>query len=168
MLIIEVKKITNTADLAQIIEKSKKKNFSSKINPCTKTFQALRIFVNKEITELINGVISATKKLKPGGKILIISFHSIEDKIVKYFFSNFSNNKSKPSRYFPESKDFKSILFEDYKNKVLKPTKEEIIKNSRSRSAKLRFATRSKNKFEYPKDLIKKFKRYLDLEAINV
>jgi len=162
------KKITNTADLAQIIEKSKKKNFSSKINPCTKTFQALRIFVNKEITELINGVISATKKLKPGGKILIISFHSIEDKIVKYFFSNFSNNKSKPSRYFPESTGLKSILFEDYKNKVLKPTKEEIIKNSRSRSAKLRFAIRSKNKFEYPNDFIKKFKRYLDLEAINV
>ena len=162
------KKITNTADLAQIIEKSKKKNFSSKINPCTKTFQALRIFVNKEITELINGVISATKKLKPGGKILIISFHSIEDKIVKYFFSNFSNNKSKPSRYLPESTGLKSSLFEDYKNKVLKPTKEEIIKNSRSRSAKLRFAIRSKNKFEYPNDFIKKFKRYLDLEAINV
>ena len=162
------KKITNTADLVQIIEKSKKKNFSSRINPCTKTFQALRIFVNKEITELINGVISATKKLKPGGKILIISFHSIEDKIVKYFFNNFSNNKSKPSRYFPESKDFKSILFQDYKNKTLKPTQEEIIKNSRSRSAKLRFATRSENKFEYPKDFIKKFKRYLDLEAINV
>ncbi|MDC2986925.1 16S rRNA (cytosine(1402)-N(4))-methyltransferase RsmH [Candidatus Pelagibacter bacterium] len=162
------KKISNTADLVQIIEKSKKKNFSSRINPCTKTFQALRIFVNKEITELINGVISATKKLKPGGKIIIISFHSIEDKIVKYFFSNFSNNKSKPSRYFPESKDFKSILFQDYKNKTLKPTKEELIKNSRSRSAKLRFATRSENKFEYPKDFIKKFKRYLDLEAINV
>ena len=162
------KKITNTADLAQIIEKSKKKNFSSKINPCTKTFQALRIFVNKEITELINGVISATKKLKPGGKILIISFHSIEDKIVKYFFSNFSNNKSKPSRYLPESTGLKSSLFEDYKNKVLKPTKEEIIKNSRSRSAKLRFAIRSKNKFEYPNDFIKRFKRYLDLEAINV
>ena len=162
------KKISNTADLAQIIEKSKKKKFSGKINPCTKTFQALRIFVNKEITELINGVISATKKLKPGGKILIISFHSIEDKIVKYFFSNFSNNKSKPSRYLPESTGLKSSLFEDYKNKVLKPTKEEIIKNSRSRSAKLRFAIRSKNKFEYPNDFIKKFKRYLDLEAINV
>ncbi len=162
------KKITNTADLVQIIEKSKKKNFSKKINPCTKTFQALRIFVNKEITELINGVISATKKLKPGGKILVISFHSIEDKIVKYFFSNFSNNKSKPSRYLPENTDSKNILFDDYKNKVLKPTKEEIIKNNRSRSAKLRFATRSKNKFEYPKGFIKKFKRYLDLEAINV
>ena len=106
--------------------------------------------------------------MKPGGKILIISFHSIEDKIVKYFFSNFSNNKSKPSGTSLESTDIKSILFEDYKNKTLKPTKEELIKNSRSRSAKLRFATRSKNKFEYPKDFIKKFKRYLDLEAINV
>ena len=84
------KKITKVDELVKIIEKSKRKNFSKKINPSTKTFQALRIFVNKEITELITGIISATKLLKPGGKILIVSFHSIEDKIVKYFFSNFS------------------------------------------------------------------------------
>merc|ERR1711966_176465 len=96
------KKIIKVKDLVKIIEKSKKKLYASKINPCTKTFQALRIFVNKEITELVNGIINATKVLKPGGKILIISFHSIEDKIVKYFFRNFSINKSKPSRYFPE------------------------------------------------------------------
>ena len=70
----------------EIIERSKRKNYLSKINPCTKTFQALRIFVNKEITELIKGIISATKKLKPGGKILVISFHSLEDKIIKFFF----------------------------------------------------------------------------------
>ena len=61
-------KITRVDELVKIIEKSKKKKFSSKINPCTKTFQALRIFVNKEITELINGIINATKLLKPGGK----------------------------------------------------------------------------------------------------
>ena len=54
-----------------------------------------------------------------------------------------------------------------YKNKLLRPSKQEIIKNSRSRSAKLRFAIRSKNKFEYPLDLKKKFKKYLDIEAIN-
>ena len=162
------KRITSTSTLVQIIEKSKKKNFFSKINPCTKTFQALRIFVNKEITELINGIISATKVLKPGGKILVISFHSIEDKIVKYLFTKFSKNKAKPSRYFPDNKNDTSVLFDEYKNKVLRPTKKEIDNNSRSRSAKLRFATRSKNNFEYPNDLIKKFKRYLDLEEINV
>ena len=162
------KKITKVQDLVQIIEKSKKKNYSSKINPCTKTFQALRIFVNKEITELINGIINATKILKPGGKILIVSFHSIEDKIVKYFFNNFSTNKSKPSRYLPEDDYSKIALFEEYKNKILKPTKKEINQNNRSRSAKLRYAIRSKNKFIYPNELTKKFKKYLDLEAINV
>ena len=163
-----LKKIINTADLVKIIEKSKKKKFSNKINPCTKTFQALRIFVNKEITELINGVVNATKKLKPGGKILVVSFHSIEDRIVKFFFSNFSKNKSRPSRYLPENEIVKHALFDEYKNKVYRPTKQEIEKNNRSRSAKLRYAIRSNNPFEYPKELFKKFKKYLDLEAINV
>ena len=162
------KKIIKVQDLVDIIEKSKKKNHVSKINPCTKTFQALRIFVNKEITELINGIINATKILKPGGKILIISFHSIEDKIVKYFFSNFSANKSKPSRYLPEQNNSSIALFNEYKNKVLKPSKKEIDLNYRSRSAKLRYAIRSKNKFSHPHELIKKFKIYLELEAINV
>ena len=163
-----VKKITNTSELVEIIEKSKKKNYLSKIHPCTKTFQALRIFVNKEITELLNGIINATKKLKPGGKILIVSFHSLEDRIVKYFFTNFSKNKSRPSRYLPDNKILQITLFDEYKNKVFRPSKKEIENNNRSRSAKLRFAVRSNDKFEYPKDLIKRFKKYLDLEAINV
>jgi 16S rRNA (cytosine1402-N4)-methyltransferase len=162
------KKIIKVKDLVDIIKKSKKKNYASKLNPCTKTFQALRIFVNKEITELINGIINATKILKPGGKILIISFHSIEDKIVKYFFTNFSTNKSKPSRYLPEKDENLTVLFEKYKNKVIKPTKVEIDINSRSRSAKLRYAIRSKNEFSYPDELIERFKKYLDLEAANV
>tara|TARA_Y100000389_G_scaffold51131_1_gene46848 strand:+ start:217 stop:1227 length:1011 start_codon:yes stop_codon:yes gene_type:complete len=162
------KKITKVKDLVNIITKSKKKNYAFKINPCTKTFQALRIFVNKEITELINGIINATKILKPGGKILIVSFHSIEDKIVKYFFSNFSTNKSKPSRYLPDQDHSSNALFTDYKNKFLKPTKKEIDRNSRSRSAKLRYAIRSKNKFSHPDELVKRYKLYLDLEAIHV
>ena len=128
----------------------------------------MRIFVNKEITELINGVIKATKKLKPGGKIIVISFHSLEDKIIKYFFTNFSKNRSKSSRYIPESELVDSSLFDDYRNRVFRPSIEEVNLNNRSRSAKLRFAIRSKNKFEYPNNLIKKFKKYLDLEAINV
>jgi len=160
-------KITKVDQLVEIIEKSKKKNYANKINPSTKTFQALRIFVNKEITELISGIINATKVLKPGGKILIVSFHSIEDKIVKYFFSNFSSNRSKPSRYFPENKDINISLFDKYKNKIFKPSSIEIIKNPPSRSAKLRYAIRSKNEFIYPSELANQFKKYLDLESLH-
>ena len=152
--------------MVEIIEKSKKK-FSKKINPSTKTFQALRIFVNKEITELINGITKATKLLKPGGKILIISFHSIEDKIVKYFFSNFSKNRSNPSRYLPEEKNNDLIFFEKYQKKVIKPSKTELIKNNSSRSAKLRFAIRNNNKFILPSSIFEKFYKYLSLEEMN-
>ena len=162
------KRITKTNQLVKIIEESKKKDFSKKINPCTKTFQALRIFVNKEISELINGIINAAKKLKPGGKILVVTFHSIEDRIVKYFFNNFSKNKSRSSRYFPENKIEQAYLFEEYKNKVLKPSEIEVKKNNRARSAKLRFAIRSNTDFQYPQELINKFKNYLKLESINV
>ena len=162
------KKISKVDQLVEIIEKSKKKNYTKKINPSTKTFQALRIFVNKEITELIDGIINATKILKPGGKILIISFHSIEDRIVKYFFSNFSSSRSNPSRYFPEKKDINISLFDKYRNKIIKPSKVEIIKNPPSRSAKLRYAIRSESKFIFPTELIDKFKKYLDLESSRV
>ena len=114
------------------------------------------------------GLINATKILKPGGKILIVSFHSIEDKVVKFFFNNFSKNRSNPSRYFPDHDRTSTTLFEIYKNIILKPSKEEISKNFPSRSAKLRYAVRNKNKFIYPKDLIHKFKNYLELESSHV
>ena len=88
--------------------------------------------------------------------------------MLNIFFSKFSQNRSKPSRYLPESKVTNETLFDEYRNKIIRPSKQEIEQNNRSRSAKLRFAIRSNTKFEYPKDLIKKFKPYLDLEAINV
>ncbi len=159
--------ITSTSKFVEIIEKSKKKDFKKKINPSTKTFQAVRIFVNKEINELIDGLSVATEFLKSGGKLIIISFHSIEDKIIKFFFSNFSKNKSKGSRYYPDI-DNNIILFENYKNKIIKPTKSELDINSSSRSAKLRFATRSSENFSYPTDLKKKFLYLLNLESENV
>ena len=162
------KKITKVHELVKIIEKSKKIKFPSKINPSTKTFQALRIFVNKEITELMNGMVNATKYLKPGGKIIVVTFHSIEDKIVKFFFKNFSKNKSNPSRYLPEENSKNSALFENYVNRIIRPTKEEIRDNYPSRSAKLRFAVRSKNNFFYPNIFYQKFNKYLRIEAYNV
>lgn len=163
----ENKKISNVTQLVEIIEKSKKKNYNKRINVCTKTFQALRIFVNKETTELIEGLIKATKLIKEGGKIIVISFHSIEDKIVKYYFKNYSSSKSNPSRYLPNENNKKNIFFENYHNKFLVPSAAELVQNPASRSAKLRFVTRRKQDFLYPKDLKLKFNKYLDLESLN-
>ena len=111
------------------------------------------------------GIANATKILKPGGKIIVISFHSIEDKIIKYFFSNFSLKRSKPSRYFPENNKNNINLFDRYKNQIIKPTNFEIMKNPPSRSAKLRYAVRSSNSFIFPEKMKIKFKKYLDLEG---
>ena len=160
----ENKRITLVTELVNIIEKSKKKNYLTKINVCTKTFQALRIFVNKETTELIEGLIKASKIVKLGGKIIVVSFHSIEDRIVKYFFTNYSESKSKPSRYLPIDSSKSNFLFESYKNILLKPDSDEVLNNPASRSAKLRYAVRGKQNFIYPDELKIKFKNYLELE----
>ena len=85
--------------------------------------------------------------------------------MVKFFFSNFSSNRSKPSRYLPENLEDSNSLFENYKNKILTPTNREISENSASRSAKFRYAIRNKNKFIFPDELVVKFKKYLDLES---
>ena len=98
----------------------------------------------------------------------MISFHSIEDKIVKFYFSQYSKDKSKPSRYLPENETRDIIFFEKYRNKLLTPSKEEILENPPSRSAKLRFVVRNNEKFSEPLNLKIKFKKYLDLERENV
>ena len=159
--------IIKTNKLVEIINKSKKKNFKKKIDISTKTFQAIRIFVNKEISELINGMIKATDLLKPGGKIIFVSFHSIEDKIIKFYFKNFSANRSRENKYIPETNHSKFSLFKNYKNKAYTATEEEVKINPRSRSAKLRYAVRNENTFNDPKELRIKFKKYLDLESKN-
>jgi len=163
-----LKKIKTVTDLVRIIEASKKKNYNKKINVCTKTFQALRMFVNKETTELIEGLIKASQLIKFGGKIIVISFHSIEDKIIKYYFTNYSSNKSNPSRYMPIESNKKNYFFEKYKNNFLTPTPEELVKNSASRSAKLRKAVRTKQEFIYPEEFKKKFKKYTDIENVYI
>jgi len=163
-----LKKIDTVTELVRIIEASKKKNYNKKINVCTKTFQALRIFVNKETTELIEGLIKASQLIKFGGKIIVISFHSIEDKIIKYYFTNYSSSKSNPSRYMPTENNQKNSFFEKYKNNFLTPSVEELVKNPASRSAKLREAVRTKQEFFYPEELKEKFKKYTDIENVSI
>ena len=163
-----LKRINTVTELVQIIEASKKRNYNKKINVCTKTFQALRIFVNKETTELIEGLIKASQHVKSGGKIIVISFHSIEDKIIKYYFTNYSSNKSNPSRYMPTESNKKNSFFEKYKNNFLTPSPEELVKNPASRSAKLRVAVRTGQEFIYPKEFKEKFKKYIDIENVTL
>ena len=153
-----------TESLVEIIENTKiKKNF--KIHSATKIFQALRIFVNKEITELINGLISATKILKKDGVLAVVTFHSLEDKIVKYFFKSLSENKS-ISRYVPELNQSR-ILFKIPQKKPIIPSFKELKENIPSRSAKLRYAIKTHDFYKFETDILEKFKYLIDIENIG-
>ena len=162
-----IQKIKSSEELAFIINSVKKNYKSYKKNPATKTFQAIRIFVNQELTELILGLIAATKLLKDGGMLVVVSFHSLEDKIVKNFFSLYSNLRNKPSRYLPLNES-KSNLFKVLSKKPFLPNRDEVKKNTRSRSAKLRYAIRNNNSFFYPEEFKRKFENYFKLEEIRL
>jgi len=159
--------IKNSKELASIITDVKKNYKKYKKNPAQKTFQAIRIFVNQELTELVLGLIAATKLLSKGGILIVVSFHSLEDKIVKYFFNLYSNLKKNPSRYLPLDEN-KSILFKLLSKKVITPDKKEISQNNRSRSAKLRYAIRNDKSFFYPHEFKKKFESYFEMEEVRL
>ncbi|MDC3173779.1 16S rRNA (cytosine(1402)-N(4))-methyltransferase RsmH [Candidatus Pelagibacter sp.] len=147
--------------LIKIIDKSKKrKNF--KVHNATKVFQSLRIFVNREISELILGLINATKILKKGGVLGVVTFHSIEDKIVKYFFKSLSENKS-ISRYSPVVEQAE-ILFDLIQKKPVIPSNEEINENPPSRSAKFRYVIKKTDFYNFNTDIKDKFKDLIEIE----
>ena len=154
----------DTQGLIKIVDKSKiRKNF--KVHNSTKVFQALRIFVNKEISELIYGLINATKILKPGGIIVVVTFNSLEDKIVKFFFRSLSEKES-VSRYMPKI-EANENLFKLIRKKVITPSLKEIKKNPLSRSAKLRFAIKHKEIFGFEKFVLEKFDYLLKVEKLS-
>tara|TARA_B100001123_G_scaffold410112_2_gene504889 strand:+ start:1368 stop:2381 length:1014 start_codon:yes stop_codon:yes gene_type:complete len=161
------KKIKTSEELSSIINSAKKNYNKYKKNPATKTFQAIRIFVNQELTELIIGLILATKLLSKNGILVVVSFHSLEDRIVKNFFKSYSNFNKNPSRYLPAN-DNRSSLFKTFSKKALIPNEEELESNIRSRSAKLRYAIRNDNSFFYPNEFKKKFENYFNIEGIKL
>ena len=158
------KPIKTSQELASIINEAKRNYNKYKRNPATKTFQAIRIFVNQELTELILGLIEAAKLLSNGGILIVVSFHSLEDRIVKNFFNLYSNLRKNPSRYLP-MKENKSSLFKLISKNPLVADVKEIKKNIRSRSAKLRYAIRNSNSFFYPNEFKNKFLNYFKLES---
>ena len=160
------KPIKTSLELANIIRSAKKVKKYNK-NPATKTFQAIRIFVNQELTELISGLIKASKILSDGGILVVVSFHSLEDKIVKNFFNLYSSLRKNPSRYLPINEN-KSSLFKFVSKKPLIPDLNEIKKNIRSRSAKLRYGVRNNNSFFCSKEFKSKFANYFKLESLHI
>ncbi len=160
----KIKKI-DTQELVRIIEKSKrKKNY--KVHSSTKTFQALRIFVNKEISELINGLVNSAKILKKDGILAVVTFHSLEDKIVKYFFKSLSSYKS-ISRYEPKVQQ-KKILFTMPLKKPIIPSDKEVKENPSSRSAKLRYIIKKEDEYEIENDILDKFSHLIEIENFGL
>ena len=156
-------KTLTTKDLVEIINKQKK-NYNYKINKSTKIFQSLRIFVNQEISQLINGLINAYKLLPINSYIIVVTFHSLEDRIVKFFFKNYSEDK-KISRYLPSSINSNKV-FELINKKAILPSLQEIQKNPPSRSAKLRYVKKIKDGANFD-EFLSKFKNLLEIENIG-
>ncbi len=134
---------TETLDLAQVVEKvlgPKKK--PGQAHPATRTFQALRIFVNRELEEIAEGLAAAERILKPGGVLSVVSFHSLEDRIVKRFFAARTGRAGRPSRHLPEVAG-PAPSFRDLTRGGVKPSPEEVAANPRARSARLRGGERT-------------------------
>ncbi len=136
-----IKPIVNTKELSDIIRKSVPFSYSkNKIHPATKTFQALRIYVNDELNELKMALKKSENLLAPNGLLIIVSFQSLEDRIVKDFFNHKSGKRWRSSRHLPDLGDLGPITLKIITKKPLRPKDFEIDNNPRSRSAKLRVA----------------------------
>lgn len=138
----EVEPIKTTAALAEICERSLPRAKPGQAHPATRTFQALRIAVNDEYAELVEGLEAAERALRPGGKLAVVTFHSIEDRIVKRFLQMKSDSGGGGSRHAPAEAE-REPQFTLTHRKAIGPDKDELAVNPRSRSAKLRVATRT-------------------------
>jgi 16S rRNA (cytosine1402-N4)-methyltransferase len=112
-------------------------------DPATRAFQAIRIHINRELDELTDGLNAAERLLKPGGRLAVVTFHSLEDRIVKQFLRSRSGSDSAGSRHMPDvARNTPAATFEK-SGRAVRPSAQEITANPRSRSATLRSATRT-------------------------
>ncbi len=140
------KPIERTRELAEIVRKAVKKYYGNKsygkksasIDPATRTFQALRIHVNDELGELERALKAAIQLLAPGGRLVVVVFHSLEDRIVKQFFTEVTSHSPSVSRHLPVHPQASAPAFELLTRKPIVAQDMEIERNPRSRSAKLR------------------------------
>ncbi|MCH9765409.1 MAG: 16S rRNA (cytosine(1402)-N(4))-methyltransferase RsmH [Alphaproteobacteria bacterium] len=138
------KPFQTTTDLAELVARVLHQRGKETKHPATRTFQALRIFVNSELDELQQGLAQAEKVLSPGGRLVVVSFHSLEDRIVKRFLTERAGKVPSPSRHLPVQsiKSYKPC-FRIINSRPLTPSKGELDVNPRARSARLRIALRT-------------------------
>jgi len=132
-----------TRQLAETVARAYGRPSKDGIHPATRTFQALRIAVNDELGELARGLAGAERVLKPGGRLVVVTFHSLEDRIVKRFFADRSGRAQSGSRHRPELIQFETPTFRNVNQRPLTPGNQEIAANPRARSAKLRAGERT-------------------------
>ncbi len=133
--------ITTTAALAALVERCLPRAKPGQVHPATRSFQALRIAVNDELKQLVDGLAAAERTLRPGGVLAVVTFHSLEDRIVKRFIQVRSGSGPSGNRFAPQSRP-EPPRFERLSRKAIVASDAEIAANPRARSAKLRLARR--------------------------
>lgn len=134
--------IITTLQLAEIVQRCLPRPKPGQSHPATRSFQAIRIAVNTEFTELAAGLAAAERALKPGGLLAVVSFHSLEDRIVKRFFQLASGAEANANRYAPAT-TLPTARFDLVTRRAIGPDDEELAANPRARSAKLRIGRRT-------------------------
>jgi 16S rRNA (cytosine1402-N4)-methyltransferase len=140
--IVAARPVERTTELAAIVRRAAGFRPGQKSDPATRTFQAIRIHLNAELDELEQGLEAAERALKPGGRLAVVAFHSLEDRIVKRFFRERSGGTPAGSRHRPALVDPNEPTFERVA-KPVSPTERELAANPRARSARLRSAVRT-------------------------
>lgn len=140
--IVAARPIDTTTKLADVVRKALGHRAGAPKDPATRTFQALRIHINRELDELHAGLEAAERILKPGGRLAVVSFHSLEDRIVKQFLRERSGSMASGSRHMPLAKASRPATFEK-PAKAVRPGTREIEANPRARSSTLRSAIRT-------------------------
>jgi 16S rRNA (cytosine1402-N4)-methyltransferase len=135
--------ITRTGLLADTVERAVGGRKGARTHPATKTFQALRMLVNDELGELARGLSAAERVLAPGGRLVVVSFHSLEDRMVKQFITERADAQGRGSRHAPDLPPEHAPSFILERKRATAPSDAETEANPRARSASLRWATRT-------------------------
>lgn len=144
--IVEARKespFETTLQLAEAIEKAVGGRRGKRTHPATKSFQALRMYVNDELGELARALAASERVLKPGGRLVVVTFHSLEDRMVKAFLAERSGKTEGQSRFMPETDQSGPAPSFEYVRKISAPETAEVAANARARSSRLRSAVRT-------------------------